>query len=339
MRPHLRIAAIAAVVVSLAAPASAQIISTSLPNMTPGQEGKSVSAHFMITPLAKWNYKEVYLDSGSSVDTDSGLGFEYSDEGAISGGPYSKFMFAGEVAFALGHSDWALTAGGWYNKIGSHDFDLNSYSHGALTLLGLPIFAIDAPLTAKWKLDLDMYEGHIGIFYKSFGVQFGYVRTEPRTTGELSDIQWATVEGAPPGSPEPPSANHSYAPLTATNDWAVHGVFRKSAERWSVSAGLGAYVLKGIPEGSPLRDAYNQTVASAFATGSLRLFGPVGIDVSYWYLGSTAKYKDYKDVLENQPLVCSIVVFDCSDLLVSQPLALPSGINKSRLTLGIGLSF
>jgi hypothetical protein len=226
MRPHLRIAAIAAVVVSLAAPASAQIISTSLPNMTPGQEGKSVSAHFMITPLAKWNYKEVYLDSGSSVDTDSGLGFEYSDEGAISGGPYSKFMFAGEVAFALGHSDWALTAGGWYNKIGSHDFDLNSYSHGALTLLGLPIFAIDAPLTAKWKLDLDMYEGHIGIFYKSFGVQFGYVRTEPRTTGELSDIQWATVEGAPPGSPEPPSANHSYAPLTATNDWAVHGVFR-----------------------------------------------------------------------------------------------------------------
>jgi hypothetical protein len=343
MKPLLRLASMAAAVVALGAPAPAQIISTSLPRMTPGQEHKKFSAHFMITPLAKWNYKEAYIESSSiAVEDVPGVFFASTTEGAINGSPNSKFMAAGEVAFALGDSDWSLTVGGWFNRLGSHDFDLPSYTTGAFIAdTGDLLFGVGGPATQRWTLDMDMYEGHLGVFYKAFGVQFGFVRTETTKRGEPFALEWVTVAGATGAPPELPSGKQSFD-LAATNDWSVHGVFRKSAPRWGVSAGLGAYVLKGISTKSPLRFGSDQTVLSTFATGSVTVFGPVGIDVSFWYLGSTARYSDYKNDLEARPVVCSAPILDisdCSSFLKSNPLKLPSGIDKSRLTVGIGFSF
>jgi hypothetical protein len=333
-----RLAAVAGVAVALATPASAQIISTSLPRAVSGTERKTFSVHLMVTPLARWDYKEAYLDGGSFVDPVTLDSFAYETKGAISGTPYSSFMAAGEVAFAVGDSHWAITAGGWYNKVGSHDYDLSAYSTGALGIGNVVLFGVGGPLTAKWKLDMSLYEGHVGVFYKSIGVQFGYVRTEPRAVLDLSDVQWVSVAGSgttPAQTPPSPQ----FTALTATNDWSVHVVYRTSRPRWGASVGAGPYVLKGIAEGSPLRFGSDQTVLSLFATGSLKLIGPLGLDASVWYLGNTGRYLDYKNGLESTSPVCVLAGLDCSSLLQSTPLQMPSGISKSRLTLGIGLSF
>ncbi len=116
-----------------------------------------------------------------------------------------------------------------------------------------------------------------------------------------------------------------------------------------MSVGLGAYVLKGIPGGdpdenpngvSPLRFGSDQTVLSAFATGSVKVLGPIGIDVSFWYLGSTGRYANFKKELEELAPQCYLLgLGDCSAFLESEPLKLPSSISKTRLTVGIGFSF
>ncbi len=228
MKPLLRLALFAAVVVvAFGAPVSAQIISTALPKMTPGQEEKKFSAHFMITPLAKWNYKEAYLEySTLPVEDVPGLFFDSSTEGAINGSPTSDFVFAGEVAFALGDSDWSLTTGGWFNRIGSHDYDLPSYTTGSfLAGTGDLLFGIGGPATQRWTLDMDMYEGHLGVFYKSFGVQFGFVRTEPTKKGDPFDLKWVTVAGAPPVEERPPTSR----PGSSRSTWPPQAIGRSTA--------------------------------------------------------------------------------------------------------------
>lgn len=347
MKPLLRLASIAAVVGALGTPASAQIISTSLPKMTPGEEHKKFSAHFMITPLAKWDYGEVYINNAAGtilLDDGTPVDFNRQTQGAISASPYSKLMVAGELAFALGDSDWSLVAGGWYNKLGSHDFDLAADQYASLNITvdqtSINLFQVGAPLTGRVTVDFHMYEGHFGVFYKSFGVQGGFVRTVPRASEPLG-VTWGGISidepsvGGVPVIPPPPTT------LKPTNDWFVHGVFRKSARAWGVSVGLGAYVLKGIATSgeSPLRFPYDQTVLSTFATGSVKLFGPVSLDASVWYLASTAGYADFKKEVESRPLVCTLLGEDCSAVFDSTPLKLPSGINKSRLTVGIGFGF
>jgi len=344
MKPLLRLASMAAAVVALGAPAPAQIISTSLPKMTPGQEHKKVSAHFMITPLAKWDYSEVYIDSIAGTILSDGIpvDFNWQTQGAISASPYSKFMVAGELAFVLGDSNWSLVMGGWYNKLGTHDFDLRADQYASASVQvdqqTINVLEVGAPLTARVLVDLHMYEGHLGFFYKSFGVQGGFVRTVPQAS-EPHDVQWGGIplDDASVGGVTPPPPTE----LKPTNDWFVHGVFRKSTQRWGVSVGLGAYVLKGIATSgeSPLRFPNDQTVLSTFATGSVKLFGPVTLDASFWYLSSTARYADYKNEVEHRPLVCSFLGDDCSGIFDSPSLTLPSGINKSRLTAGIGFSF
>jgi hypothetical protein len=345
MKPLLRLASIAAVVVALGAPASAQIISTSLPKMTPGEEHKKFSAHFMITPLAKWDYSEVYIDDvASKILITDGISlpvdFTWQTQGAMSAGPYSKFMVAGEFAFVLGDSDWSLVVGGWYNKLGSHDFDLAADQYASVDVTGdqgsVNLFQVGAPLKARIKVDFDMYEGHFGVFYKSFGVQGGFVRTEPRAS-EPTDVTWGgiPIDNASVGDNLRPPA---LAPIPPTNDWFVHGVFRKSTRAWGVSVGLGAYVLKGVTTGV-LRFPHDQTLLSTFATGSVKLFGPVSLDASVWYLASTAEYADYKNDVESRVPVCTFLGEDCSAAFDSTPLKLPSGINKSRLTVGIGFGF
>jgi hypothetical protein len=297
MKALARLATLAAVATALAVPASAQIISTSLPTATAGAARDKFSAHIMVTPFAKWDYKEVYGWENEFAEGDLGL---------ITGTPNSDFMAAAEMAFALGNSNWSVTIGGWYNKIGNKNFTFEGTYY---TVLPNGDFDIVESEKATIPVDLTLYEGHLGIFYKAVGIQGGIVHTDQKSNGDFL----GNVIGS-----NPPRDFPAYAPFNEkTNDYTAFGVVRMSRERWGVSAGAGAYFKKGIT-GSPLRFADNKVVFSGFVTGSVNVFKGLGVDASYWYIGKTKAVKEFTSAV-----VTSGAGSDA----------------QSRFTVGLGYSF
>lgn len=301
MKALARLATLAAVATALAVPASAQIISTSLPSATAGAARDKFSAHIMVTPFAKWDYKEVY-----AYEQDLGAGFAAGDLGLIKGTPNSDFMAAAEMAFALGNSNWSVTIGGWYNKIGNKNFTFEGTFYTVLPNGDVDVVESE---TATIPMDLTLYEGHLGIFYKAVGIQGGIVHTDQESNGDFL----GNVIGS-----DPPQDFPAYAPFNEkTNDYTAFGVVRMSRERWGVSAGAGAYFKQGITD-SPLRFSEDKVVFSGFVTGSVNVFKGLGIDASYWYIGKTDAVKEFAS-----NVVASGLESDA----------------QSRFTVGIGYSF
>jgi hypothetical protein len=292
-----RFVAAAALIAGLAPSAFAQIISTSLPTADAGARRDGFSAHIMATPFAKWDYKEVYI-VGSTY-----AGLDFYDLGLINAKPNSKFMAAADLAFALGESNWSLTLGGWYNKIGSHDFDFDgSYviDSGQSTFTGSQ--------TARIPLDLTIAEGHLGLFYRSVGIQGGIVRTSSKSNGDWMDVVL--------GGGGPAATYSGLEPFEkTTNDWTGFGVFRTSREQWGFSLGAGAYVKEGVND-SPLRFEGRKIVPSGFVTGNVAVYKGLGVDVSFWYIGKTGEIEEFEELVAQSP----------SD-------------SQSRFTIGIGYSF
>jgi hypothetical protein len=254
---------------ALALPASAQIIATSIPRAESAGQGKSATTgekfalHFMVSPLSKWSYGELYIDYNLLL-------------GSIKGSPNSKFLLAGEAAFALG-SDFSVGVGGWYNKIGAHAFDFNG-------VVALPAYQ-GVSLGARIDTDIKIYEGHVGLFYKDVGIQGGVVKT----TGRIGpNLTITSVAGTPTTGLEPIPITY---PDAKTTDWDLFGVYKHSfghtgSPRLGLALGAGMYRKEGIAEGSPLRAAESSTVFTTFGSLNLDLFKGLGLDVSYWYVAA-----------------------------------------------------
>lgn len=325
MEARPKLGATAALLLACAATASAQIITVpmSAPSTTGGSKRDKFSFHIMETPLAKWDYKEVYIDiSQTNVNR--------LVSGVISGQPNSNFMVAGEMAFALGEGNWSMTLGGWHNAIGQNDFALDAL-FGVASLGTFPCTSgalatgFCGPLVAKVPLKLTMYEAHVGFFYKALGVQVGFVRTQQGLGQSLVDAKW-TVK-LHPSDPFPTTIPLGELPVevpgpvpefhTTTNDLTLFAVYRRSERRWGLSLGAGAYLKEGIASGSPLRFANDETVPSAFVAGSLNMYKGLGLDLSYWFVGKTRSIEPFVEATDIKTRTDS----------------------QSRFTLGLGFSF
>jgi hypothetical protein len=287
-------------VAALAAPASAQIIATSIPREDvgggTGAGTSKFSLHLMASPFAWWKIN-------SYIEEPKGAQFPDFQQAATTDSQ-SKFIGAAEVAFAAG-DNWSIGLGGWYNTLGEPDVDIFELDLNAATVFG-------GVATQKLRVS----EFHGSVFYKDIGVQAGVVHTSGTLTGfragsvvvDLNTLDTFTFDRdvtlAEAGIPEQEFSS---------NNWDAFLVYKKGSppgnNPWSVSLGGGVY-----------HDSQaSSTKFSGFATASIGLFKGLGIDASYWYVGGarpTAARQELEDLLE--------------DAIAE---------NMSRFTVGIGYTF
>jgi len=251
--------AVALLLGAWAAPATAQIIATSIPKSVAGGGEGRWAFHLMWSPYAKWNINTFQEDPSSFL--------------ATKGDPKSDFIGAAEVAFKAGDSA-SIGLGGWYNKIGNHSADYASFvatPDGNVFLSG-PI-----------NLNVTYTEGHANAFYKNLGVQFGYIHSTSTVNTITADI--AEVDGVPiPLELANQFLTDVEGAQDTANDYDGYLVYKTGGEsgnktNWSFSLGGGFYHY----------DIVKKTVPSAFATVTLGLFKGLGIDASYWYVGKTKR--------------------------------------------------
>lgn len=259
------------------APASAQIISTSIPKAdAAGQaQEKKFALHVMASPLSKWRYNEIV--AGAWEDD---FGDLHSDIGLFSGTPNSDFLLAGEAVVRAGRSI-TIGFGGWYNKVGkvNYDFNVNTYNFDTGTL--------EDNVTGTLQGDLKLTEGHASVFYKDIGVQAGVVRTKSTlTASQIRTSNFPDNIGQPLGSIEVDENS-------SATDWDLYGVYKYSGQTrgqsgrpFGLSAGAGIYNKQGSTE-SAQRSAEDQVVFSSFFTGTVDVYKGLGVDVSYWYIAKT----------------------------------------------------
>jgi hypothetical protein len=254
------VAVVALVLGALAAPATAQIIATSIPKSIAGGGEGRWAFHLMYSPYAKWKINT--FEEGPS---------EFL---ATSGNPKSSFLGAAEVAFKAGDAA-TIGIGGWYNKIGKKTSD---YAFFGVTPDGAVLFA------GPMNLDVTYTEGHANVFYKDLGVQFGIVHNS-RTVNDISATV-ATVNG----DPFPLDIANDILASTVigakdtANDYDGYLIYKAggtggSDNNWSFSLGGGFYRY----------DIVKKTVPSAFATATVGLYKGLGVDASFWYVGKTKR--------------------------------------------------
>lgn len=249
----------------LTAPATAQIIATSIPTTMGGQPEGKWAFHVMASPFAKWRINSYLQEPDGSATPD----FQQSTTTDSA----SKFILAAEAAFRAG-SATTVGVGGWFNDLGTADVDFFQFilDPNDPTLL----FAGVAPVTVR------VFELHGNVFYKDFGVQAGLVQTKTRQKGlragtvevfvdENGDLQTATLTEDTSFDSDPETVNN----------WDAFLVYKKgsSTERktsWGISLGAGIY-----------RDnEAKSTNFTGFVTGTLGIYKGLGIDLSYWYVGA-----------------------------------------------------
>lgn len=243
----------------LAAPATAQIIATSIPKSIAGGGEGRWAFHLMWAPYAKWNIATFEEDPTAFLST--------------KGDPKSDFLGAAEVAFKAGENV-TVGLGGWYNKVGDDSAEYVFFladPQGSVFLSG-PV-----------NRDVKHTEGHVNLFYKDLGVQFGLVHTTTRINAITADI--ATVDDIPIPLELANELLTDVAGVEDTaNDWDLYGVYKVGGttandSNWSFSLGGGVYHY----------DIVKKTVPSFFATATVGLFKGLGADVSYWYVGKTKR--------------------------------------------------
>ncbi|MEK7316426.1 MAG: hypothetical protein AAB011_09610 [Candidatus Eisenbacteria bacterium] len=291
------------VLVACAPAAKAQIISTSLPTLGTGETKLPISAHFMVSPLGSWDYKEGWFSDKRSSNYD-----EYF-VGTVGKTSTSQILAAGEAAIPIGDNRLTATVGGWYNRIGDVDYNFDGQF---LVIYDPSVVFLDysIPMKATIPITVTMVEGHAGLFYRNYGVQVGVVRSQLKSDGNIVALR--REDGAPQADLE------GYFPFDAsTTDVTLYGVYKRSVDRAAVSAGFGIYRKQGIKSASdsPLRFADSKMVASGFLTASVELKHRFSLDASYWFIGKTDQAKDIKGYTSTTP----------SD-------------SQSRLTVGVGYS-
>jgi len=248
---------------ALAAPATAQIIATSIPkSISGGGEGRW-AFHLMYSPYAKWRINTFQ----EGVTPEQVLFF------ATGGKPKSSFLGAAEVAFKAGDSA-TLGVGGWYNKIGKNTADyafLLSNADGS--------FLIAGPL----ENDLSYTEGHVNAFYKDLGVQFGIVHSSRTVNSITANVAFLDDIEIDPALVNPFLTDVNGTKETA-NDYDGYLIYKVGGTsgndtNWSFSLGGGFYRY----------DIVKKTVPSAFATATVGIYKGLGVDASFWYVGKTKR--------------------------------------------------
>jgi len=264
-----RTVAVVALALAVAAPATAQIIATSIPKSIAGGGEGRWAFHLMYSPWAKWKINTFEEDPSSFL--------------ATSGNPKSAFLGAAEVAFKAG-DDFTVGLGGWYNKIGTkpHDYIFFTVVDGSTVLFSGPT-----------DLDLTYTEGHANVFYKDLGVQFGLVHNSRTVKAISADI--AEVDGVPfpLGDANAILADTVVGAKDTANDYDAYLIYKVGGTsandtNWSFSLGGGIYHY----------DMVKKTVPSAFATATLGLYKGLGVDASFWYVGKT-KRSELQDALND----------------------------------------
>ena len=257
-RVHIRTLSMALLGLAvLAAPARAQIIATSIPKSIAGGGEGRWAFHLMWAPYAKWNIATFEEDPTAFL--------------ATKGDPKSDFLGAAEVAFKAG-DDITIGLGGWYNKVGN---DSAEY-----------VFFLADPdgsvfLSGPVNRDVKHIEGHVNVFYKSLGVQFGLVHNTTQINTITADF--ATVDDIPIPLDVANGLLTDVAGVEDTaNDWDSYLIYKAggstgSDNNWSFSLGGGFYHY----------DIVSKTVPSFFATATLGIYKGLGVDGSYWYVGKT----------------------------------------------------
>jgi hypothetical protein len=241
----------------MAAPATAQIIATSIPKSIAGGGEGRWAFHLMWAPYAKWNIATFEEDPTAFL--------------ATKGDPKSDFLGAAEVAFRAGENV-SIGLGGWYNKVGNDSAEYAFFladPEGSVFLAG-PV-----------NRDVEHLEGHVNVFYKSLGVQFGIVHNTTQINTITADV--ATVDDIPIPIDIANEILTDVAGVEDTaNDWDSYLVYKVGGttandSNWSFSLGGGVYHY----------DIVSKTVPSFFATATVGLYKGLGIDASYWYVGKT----------------------------------------------------
>jgi hypothetical protein len=257
-RVHIRTLSMALLGLAvLAAPARAQIIATSIPKSIAGGGEGRWAFHLMWAPYAKWNIATFEEDPTAFL--------------ATKGDPKSDFLGAAEVAFKAGDAV-TIGVGGWYNKVGN---DSAEY-----------VFFLADPdgsvfLSGPVNRDVKHIEGHVNVFYKSLGVQFGLVHNTTQINTITADF--ATVDDIPIPLDIANGLLTDVAGVEDTaNDWDSYLIYKAggstgSDNNWSFSLGGGIYHY----------DIVSKTVPSFFATATLGIYKGLGVDGSYWYVGKT----------------------------------------------------
>ena len=257
-RVHIRTLSMALLGLAvLAAPARAQIIATSIPKSIAGGGEGRWAFHLMWAPYAKWNIATFEEDPTAFL--------------ATKGDPKSDFLGAAEVAFKAGDAV-TIGLGGWYNKVGN---DSAEY-----------VFFLADPdgsvfLSGPVNRDVKHIEGHVNVFYKSLGVQFGLVHNTTQINTITADF--ATVDDIPIPLDVANGLLTDVAGVEDTaNDWDSYLIYKAggstgSDNNWSFSLGGGFYHY----------DIVSKTVPSFFATATLGIYKGLGVDASYWYVGKT----------------------------------------------------
>jgi hypothetical protein len=241
----------------LAPPATAQIIATSIPKSIAGGGEGRWAFHVMWAPYAKWNISTFEEDPVAFL--------------ATKGDPKSDFLGAAEVAFKAGE-DFTVGLGGWYNKVGN---DSAEYAFFLADPAGSVFLA--GPLNR----DVTYTEGHVNVFYKSVGVQFGLVHSNYTVNTITADFFSIDDVEFPPELANDLLTDVEGVEDTA-NDWDGYLVYKTGGAYgnetpWSFSLGGGIYHY----------DIVEKTVPSFFATATLGIFKGFGVDASYWYVGKT----------------------------------------------------
>jgi hypothetical protein len=255
---------------ALAAPASAQIIATSIPKEFTGSgkagtPEKKWAFHVMGAPVAKWKINAFEEDGPLLLTT--------------SANPNSKFLGAAEVAFRAG-DNFTVGVGGWFNKVGTTDYDF-------LFLDGESELGFNGTRTDA----LTYTEGHVNLFYKDFGIQVGVVHTAATSSNfvlrnfvfsdtVLSRQEIIRILGSDSLVRELESSSRRDI---STNDIDAYLIYKVGSRvggnlGWTVSAGAGIYRYTDN----------SKTVPSAFGTLSLDLYKGLGVDASFWYIGKSS---------------------------------------------------
>jgi hypothetical protein len=243
----------------LAAPATAQIIATSIPKSIAGGGEGRWAFHLMYSPYAKWKINTFEEDAVAFLGT--------------SAKPKSDFLGAAEVAFKAGDSA-TIGVGGWYNKVGKTAAE---YAFFLADPEGT--FLIAGPM----NLDVTYTEGHVNAFYKDLGVQFGIVHSSRTVNSITADVAFFNELEIDPALVNPFLVDVNGTKETA-NDYDGYLIYKvgdttANDTNWSFSLGGGFYRY----------DTLKKTVPSAFATVTLGLYKGLGVDASFWYVGKTKR--------------------------------------------------
>jgi len=229
-----------ALIAGFSVPASAQIISTSVPKDISGKSEKKWSLHLMVSPFAKWEINDyIILPCGN----DTCIGVAEAKATSVLG--------AAEVAFQA-TSSLTLTAGGWYNKIGT---EKPAY---AFASLGGDVFA---PTPQDEDLG-SISEFHLGIFYKDIGLQGGTI--------------WVS---------------HELTAGQKRTDVDGYLVYKPSFGKLGLSVGIGGYQTGAIDVAN-VESIDKISHLAGFVTASARIYKGLSIDGSLWLINKSKDAKD-----------------------------------------------